>query len=65
MPSAKPRGCWRLIALKRAISLIRIEILAVEESLKANSRPEAPASIGCLTQGQHGGIVLMSKLAIN
>lgn len=39
--------------------------MAVEGSLKANSRPEAPASIGCLTQGQHGGIVLMSKLAIN
>ena len=39
--------------------------LAVREGLKANYRTKAAASVGRLTQDQHVGIVLMSKLAIN
>lgn len=42
MVSGKWRDYWGLCALRRAISLVRIEMLAVEESLKANSRRIAP-----------------------
>ena len=38
MPSAKPRGCWRFFALKRAISLIRIEMLAEREGFEPSIR---------------------------